>query len=232
MASNLGFDDGHPYIESGANEGVFFNDLERVSVSESAPPATVAVTVERSLDGLTWEAVAETADIAALMDWESWSYGDIQYRVTALSSEGAAAVSIVVVEARSAALWLSGGSGFGETARLPYDPAVSITAGRERALKRYAGRSLPVAYSGEALSRTVAVSGRVTDRDDDTAEVEAMVNIAQLEHDRFMFRDPDGRRVYGSIGDIQLPRQSSSIHPTGWEGVWGYSFTLTETESR
>ena len=76
--------------------------------------------------------------------------------------------------------------------------------------------------------RTVGISGRTFDRDEATAGVEELVRIAQLETELFLFRDPDGRRIYGAIGDIQLPRQSSTPHPDGWEGVWGYSLTLTE----
>ncbi|NJI60941.1 fibronectin type III domain-containing protein [Microbacterium oxydans] len=199
------------------------------SSSTAALPQTVNIKVERSVDGgETWESVADVAGTALLIDWESLSFGETVYRATALSSEGATAATEVVVEARSGALWLSGGDGFGATARLPLDPAVNITAGRQRALKQYAGRSLPVALTGAALSRSVAVSGRTSDRDDDTADVERLTRIAQLETDLFLFRDPDGRRIYGAIGDIQLPRQSSTPHPDGWEGVWGYSFTLTE----
>lgn len=198
----------------------------------SGAPATVRIVVERSVDGEVWEQVAEVASSASLIDWESLTYGDTAYRATAFTAEGAAAVATTIVQARSGALWLSGGTGFGVTARLPYDPTVSITAGRQRTLKQYAGRKLPVAYTGEALARVVAVSGEISDRDEDTADVEAMSRIAQLEHDEFLYRDPDGRRIYGQIGSIQLPRKSSTPHPDGWEGLWGYSFTLTETERR
>lgn len=203
-----------------------------ITVSPSEDPAavpTVAVLVERSVDdGQTWELVVEVTEDAILLDWESLSYGVTHYRATAVTAEGATAVAEVDVDARSGVLWLSGGAGFGVTARLPYDPGVQITAGRERTLKRYAGRTHPVALTGQALSRTVGISGRTFDRDEATAGVEELVRIAQLETELFLFRDPDGRRIYGAIGDIQLPRQSSTPHPDGWEGVWGYSLTLTE----
>ena len=194
---------------------------------ESVP--TAAVIVERSHDdGETWDLVVELAQDTVVLDFESVSFGDVRYRATAFTAEGATAVTELAVEARSDAVWLAGGQGFGVTARLPYDPSIQITAGRERALKRYAGRTHPVALTGQALSRTVGISGRTFDRDEATAGVEELVRIAQLETELFLFRDPDGRRIYGAIGDIQLPRQSSTPHPDGWEGVWGYSLTLTE----
>lgn len=195
-------------------------------------PATVEVLVERSVDGTTWEQVAVVTADASLVDWQSLSFGITAYRATAYTAEGAAAAAETEAEARSSALWLSGGAGFGLTARLPFDPAVTITAERERTLKQYAGRSLPVAYTGEARARVVAVSGRISDRDADTADVDTLTRVAQAEQDDFLFRDPDGRRVYGSIGGIPMPRQSSTPHPDGWEAWWGYSFTLTETERR
>lgn len=229
--SNIGFDDGHPFIEEGDDEGSLF-DGPAVTVTDVEPPATTAVTLERSIDGETWEPVTETDAVASLIDWESWSYGDILYRATAFTAEGATAVTQVTVEARSGSLWLSGGSGFGVTARLPYDPSVQLTAGRARALKQYAGRRLPVAYAGEALSRVVAVSGSTMQRSNETAQVDDLVAVAQLEQETFMFRDPDGRRVYGSIGEVQLPRQVGVSDADGFNAFWGYSFTLTETEPR
>lgn len=207
-------------------------DGANVMVAEVEPPPTVAVVLERSIDGEEWEPVAQTDDTAVLIDWESWSYGDIQYRATAFSAEGAATTTTIVVEARSEHVWLSGGAGFGVTARLPFDPSVQITAGRARALKQYAGRSLPVAYTGEALSRVVAVSGVTLQRSVESAPVDDLVRIAQLEGDTFMFRDPDGRRVYGQIGQVDLPRQVGVVDEDGFNAFWGYSFTLTETEPR
>ncbi|MEZ5110927.1 MAG: fibronectin type III domain-containing protein [Microbacteriaceae bacterium] len=189
--------------------------------------ATVTIVLERSV-GAGWELVGEFTALTSIIDWESLSFGPTEYRATAFTLEGATTVTLVTVDATSGAFWLSGGVGFGITGRLPFDPKVTVSAARERALKRYAGRSKPVALTGEALSRVFAVSGRITDLDPETANVEQLTRIAHLEQDVFLFRDPDGRRVYGAIGEVQLPRESSMSHPDGWNGLWGYSFTLTE----
>lgn len=232
MASNLGFDNGHPYLEIGADEGMFFQSDGRVLVTDVEPPPTVRVTLERSLDGSTWEPVVETSDITSAIDWEAWSYGDIQYRVTAFTAEGAASVQVTTVQTRSGALWLSGGIGYGITARLFDDPDVSMTAGRQRTTKQYAGRSKPVAYAGEAVSRVISVAGMVMDRSDETATVEQLRVMAQLEPDMFMFRDPDGRRVYGTISGIELARVEGFVDESGFNADWEYRFTFTETEPR
>lgn len=229
--ANIGFDDGHPFMEEGSDEGVLF-DGPTLLTSDSDTPATVSVLLERSIDGEVWEPVAATDDVASLIDWESWSYGDIQYRATAFSAEGAASVTILVVEARSGHVWLSGGVGFSATARLPFSPSVQLKTARARTLKQYAGRSLPVSYTGEALSRVVSVSGMSMQRSDETATVDELADLAQVEQDTFMFRDPDGRRIYGAIGDMDLPRRSASVDNEGFNAFWGYSFTLTETETK
>lgn len=191
---------------------------------------TAFVLVERSVDGgETWETVLETTEEAYVPDRESLSFGETMYRATAVTAEGATAVAEVSVVADSPSLWLTGGEGFGIAARLPFDPEAKITAGRQRALKQYAGRSRPVALAGEALSRVVSVSGTTTDRDgDDTADVDLLVRLAQVETSLFVFRDPDGRRIYGMVDEIPLARLSSAVHEDGFEDWWGYSFTLTE----
>lgn len=231
MVSNITIIDGHPYISEGADDAeLSIGEDGRLRVVNAR---AVAFTIDRSVDdGDTWESVLDDAlsgDGANLPDYESLSYGDTLYRAVAFTAEGATAETIITVHADSTAIWLSGGHAFGVTGRLPWDPQVQVTAGRERALKQYAGRALPVALTGEALSRKVEVSGRTFDGPvdgEDTANVEHLTEIAQTETDLFLFRDPDGRRIYGQIGDIQLPRQGVA----GSTGMWGYSFTLVEAD--
>jgi len=192
---------------------------------------TVRILVERRVADV-WETVVELAEGASLVDWESLSFGDTDYRATAFTIENATASTEITVEARSSSVWISGGSRFGLTGRLPFDPVIQITAGRERVQKQYAGRKLPVSIVGEALQRTVAVSGSTSDLEPETASTARLTEIAQSESERFLFRDPDGNRIYGSIGQISMPRQSSEWYEGAWNSIWGYSLTLTETEAR
>lgn len=59
MATNIGFDDGHPFAEDGADEGVVFQDGARFAVAakgeETSPPLTVTVN-----GGVTVEPAAAT----------------------------------------------------------------------------------------------------------------------------------------------------------------------------
>ena len=233
MVTNIGFVGGHPVIREGADDGELALVGGRIRVSNTVARA-VAFTLERSVDGgVTWEQVLAESIVgvgANLVDYESLSHGETLYRAVAFTAEGATAESTISVTADSGALWLSGGPAYGETGRLPLNPEVKHSGGRARALKEYAGRDAPVALVGEMTSRRVAVSGRVTDEAwvDETANIEDLIRIAQLPHRLFLFRDPDGRRIYGAIGDVDLDRLLAIKHPGGWNGMWSYSFTFTE----
>lgn len=193
----------------------------------SVPPATVAVTIERSVDdGATWEPVLHGDPQQTTVDPEALSYGVTLYRVTSHTAAGAASVLEYPVLAESESVWWSGGPGFTQSARLPYNPEYSVDAGRERSARRYSGRSKPVAYSGGQLSRTVQLQGTLIGGDPDSAQVAQMIELAQAGEPVHMIRTPDGDRVYGVIGTVQLPRQTG-LADRG--SLWGYSLTLDET---
>lgn len=236
MATNVGIEGGHPYLEAGADGADLSLVSGRVMVTTNAAHAEV-FTLERSVDGgVTWEQVLAEVLAGAganLVDRESLSYGDTLYRAVSFTIEGATAETTIVVPARSGALWLSGGPAYGLTCRLPLNPSVKHSGGRARALKEYAGREKPVALVGEMTSRQVVVVGRVTDGDwvEETASVDDLLDVAHLPHRLFLFRDPDGRRLYGTMSDVDLDRMLALRESNGdrpWNGMWGYSFTFTE----
>jgi len=205
------------------------------SSDDEDTPDTISMELERSVDGgESWELIFNGFDPAqTVIDFESLSYGDTMYRATAYTAAGAAAETVVTVEARSGAVWLAGGPGFALCGRLPFNPKVSVTVGRSRAARQYAGRSLPVAYAGEAVGRSFSVSGMTADealQGEVTAAVSLLDDISTAVEPTHMLRDPDGRRVYGLIGDVQVSRDTAiggTVRP--WNGLWGYSFTLTDT---
>lgn len=238
MTTNIGFDeDGLPFLEVGADEGRVVTVQDRLAV-EPIPTGHTHFTLERSVDdGATWEQVLDdtpSADGATLIDWESLSYGDTLYRGVATTVEGATAVTEVTVEARSIAIWLSGGVGFGTTCRLPMNPDISRNGGRARALKQYAGRTAPVAYSGEAVTRVWQVAGRVTDRTfiEDSASPDELAELVENTEPLFLLRTPDGKLRYGAVENVQLQRQHAGTYDPGeyrpWNAFWGFSFQFTE----
>lgn len=231
MATNIGFDNGHPIAEEGLNDGELALVGGRIRVS-SIENRAVSYTLDRSVDGgVTWESVlAEsiTGQGANLIDYESLSYGDTLYRIVAFTAEGATAETIISVNATSEALWLSGGPAYSLTCRLPFDPQKKIATSRARSLKWYAGRTRPVAIAGDRVTTTVAISGSTNDLDGDTASADRLTELAQTPDPLFLFRDPDGRRIYGQIETMDLSWERSDPHEAGYNSWWGYSCTLTE----
>lgn len=179
-------------------------------------------TVERSPDGVVWEMVEPRLDDdSVIRDGEGVTRGSTWYRVTAYSALPSVSSTIVEVIAGSDALWLSGDVGFSRAERLPYNPAVSISQGRSRTVKRYMGRTLGVPYSGGQLSRVVDISGMLADDDPEVAQVDALGELTQTIEPVFLYRDPDGRRIYGTVSDVRMDR-------TG-VGYWKYAIQLEET---
>lgn len=192
----------------------------------AGPVAVVSFDVERSTDGgTTWTTVLTGAtldgsDSITYEDYECLSCGATMYRVTAWAASGAAASTEHEAVSDSLAVWLGGGLGFANCARLPFSPSVNLTAGRARSLQRYEGRSHGVPYAGEQLAQVVEVSGRLLHGDPDVASVAAMIDVAQDKEPLHLVRDPDGRCVAGVLSQVRLPRQSG--------GIWGYGFTVEE----
>lgn len=213
-----------PLVTGGWQEasGIVAITVEEVTGAVNAD----VVTVERSVDGgSTWETVIDSIPFdgeLAFPDHEALSRGTTIYRVLAANlATGAAAVVTHSVTADSDALWLSGGHALAVHARLPYNPDVEIDRGRSRTVKRYMGRSLGVAYAGGQLSRVVDVSGVLRDSDPDVVGVDALGDLACVDTTTFMYRDPDGRRLYGVISGIAAHRTM--------RGLWEYGFSFEET---
>ena len=83
---------------------------------------------------------------------------------------------------------------------------------------------MPVPYAGDGASMSVKVSGSIREQDDPehvSAGVAVLKQIAQYPAAVFLVRDWQGRRIYGSLPSIPMPRERA--------GIWAYSFSLEET---
>lgn len=174
-------------------------------------------------DGLTWRNVAQTTESElAATDAMAKSNGVTVYRARACASSGACSETLLEVNADSQAVWISAGAAFTDTARLPYDPEVSVSAKRERSAVAYEGRTLPVAYASALAYRTVKAGGRVWEPDEENASLETLHRVAQNKHPVHLYRDPTGQQVFGIISDITTTRESDKL--------WKWAVTLEETE--
>lgn len=187
---------------------------------------TAALTVERSVDGDVWEPMTTLEnEHTAIVDHLSLSKGDTFYRVSAVTVEGAEAVTVITVPCTSDSIWLSGGEGFTIAARLPFYDGITVTDGRATSLREYFGETMPNVFGGSMTSRVLAVKGATHDVDEHviTASMADLELLAMHPSRVFMHRDPDGRRVFGAISEIPQPRLNGA-------GYWGYQYTLRETK--
>lgn len=193
--------------------------------SDGVAPETESISLERSLDGgLSWQLLEEGLGLnTEYADWETPADGEVQYRATAISalpSKASATTSLVIDGLADPVVWISGGPGFATVARLRYDPKVSGTTGRERVLNRYAGRSLPVESSGVGTPRSLTVKAFILPGGDSSTreELEAVVALPGPH----LYRDPDGRRLYGSLSDVSWSRDL--------DGTTEVQLTITEAD--
>ena len=221
-----------PIVDAVWDEETGTASISITAEPEVGKPDAVSVTVERRVGDEPWEpiVVGQVLDPAepgipaalSLIDPLCLSYGPTQYRVTAYSDIGAAAVAEVTVLADSWAVWLNAGGQLEQAARLPFDPTVGDGYGRERTTHRFSGRFRPVAYASEQLSRTVRVGGTLHDGDDEVATRDQLRLVAIDPAPVHMLRNPTGLRMFGSLSDVALERE--------FDGEWSFEFSIEETD--
>ena len=186
----------------------------------SKQPPTVETRLERSIDGgSTWTLVADKLPPSTMYkDRECLTNGTTKYRVTATSAMPSSSVTIVDALADSQAVWISAGQGFSRSVRLAWNPVTGSQLGLvNREVKYFAGRKLGVELSGTQRQRVVQVSAALLDSS--ARERQALEDLAFMPAP-FMYRDPLGRVLYGSLSDVQFGREVG--------GVWSVSAKLTE----
>ena len=186
----------------------------------SKQPPTVETRLERSIDGgSTWTIVADKLPPSTMYkDRESLTNGTTKYRVTATSAMPSSSVTVIDALADSQAVWISAGQGFSRSVRLAWSPVTGSQMGLvNREVKYFAGRRLGVELSGTQRQRVVQVSAALLDSS--SRERQALEDLAYMPAP-FMYRDPLGRVLYGSLSDVQFGREVG--------GIWSVSAKLTE----
>jgi len=172
------------------------------------------VDIQRSINGGDWVTVAtgivltyDGADFSAtVVDTTPTINGLNTYRVVAYSALPSSATSAEDAVTTSEGNWsfLSTGDGFSQIVRMKALPTFQATASRNRALYHFAGRTQPVAMTGEAQDLVLSVSGTLRDDSSTPEEFEAMADTDGV----VLWREPTGRRVFCAIGKVQTSRSS------------------------
>lgn len=114
--------------------------------------------------------------------------------------------------------YLSTGAAFENVVAIMCDLALSATVSRDKATYHFAGRAWPVEYTSDYLNRVVNVAGTVTDGFAPVEELGLTDTIV-------LWRDPTGRRIFGSIGPL-ADTNLGLIAPDAWNA----SFAVTQVD--
>lgn len=182
--------------------------------------------IQRQIDGGAWVTLATGLTLdgdpltAIIIDTAPTINGTNVYRAIAYSALPSSAVSDEETVATAEGYWsfLSAGTGFVTIVRVKAMPSFQATASRDRALYHFAGRPDPVQLDGEAESLSLSFSGELRTDSSTAEEWEAMGRTAGV----MLWREPTGRRVYVSLGAVQIKRDRSFKS--------GVSFTLSEVD--
>lgn len=209
------------YDEDTGSVGIVLIPLGPVG-GESVPAVTVDI--ERSIDGGPWVMIAEgIPPDSSVVDTAPSIHGETCYRVTVHSdlpsSRQQEPVCVTTTEGDNG--YINAGPGFDEVFVIECELVVASTASREKALYHFAGRPRPVEFSGQSLNRVLSVKGGITGDPTTVYMMEALGQTPGI----VLWRDPSGRRMWASIGEVQC-QQVSMFVPNYWE----VSFALTEVD--
>jgi|GEM_PF-907849 len=185
------------------------------------------VEVWRSIDGGGWELIATAVPPnTPVTDWTAPLAGTVAYRVDAVSALPSITSSVAEVEQpRSGSVFVSGGPGASQVCRALWNIALAETSGvAESTLHYFAGRSRPVAFFGEATSRTWALATDhipATEAGDSTPR--QWLDLARVPGPHLL-RTPDGVRAWVALADVSAARGIGGA-------VTAVSMTLTEVDA-
>jgi hypothetical protein len=185
-----------------------------------------AVTIQRQIDGKgPWiTLVTAIAPDSAVVDTQPTINGINCYRLIIYSAlpsskyvEPAACVEVHEQDNG----YLTGGPAFDQLTVLACEIVTAVNIGRRKALYHFAGRPKPVEFSGQATDLVVDVKGTIAAAPTTIADIEAFALTTGI----VLWRDPTGRRIYGSLSPVSATQVSMSF-----PDIWTMSFQITEVD--
>lgn len=203
------------------------------AVSEDGYPETVTHNIERSTDGgETWTLIGEDLGTDVdFIDYEAPAGGTYHYRIAAVSASPSIYPTVVEVTVPEIPLndviWISGGPAFSKVYALAFSPDVKVETGRDRTLENFDGRRHPVEIAGTGVPYSITVSATLpAEQYEEGGELNGLAAARRAPLEALfampgphLYRDPEGRVIYGSVSALQWSRDP------GGKGT--VSFTLT-----
>lgn len=184
------------------------------------------VDIQRQIDGGAWVTLATGLVLdgdpltAIIIDTAPTINGSNVYRAVAYSALPSSAMSDEESAPTTEGYWsfLSAGEGFATIVRAKAMPTFQATASLDRALYHFADRPNPVQLDGTAESLSLAYTAELRGDSSTAQEWEAMGRTAGI----MLWREPTGRRVYVSLGSVQIKRDRAFKS--------GVSFSMSEVD--
>jgi len=171
--------------------------------------------------------------VSSTIDYVPPINASVTYTVVVWSAIPTNSISMdYVVNTATPWVFINGGNGFAQVARLLGNPSVEESVQREKVLHQFAGRTKPVEFLGSSRSRTYKLSGDVEgiNNGSDLGEWTAFEDIADLPAP-LVYRDPMGRRSFVSIGEVSISHNTSLVEHDGKNiNLAAVSATLTEVD--
>lgn len=202
-----------------SEDGLVIIDIDNPD-DEDAPPATKNK-LYRSTAGGAWELIASDLGLnTTVIDYLPTPNAVCTYRVITSAADGSTETYQAAVQCSNTGdwYWLNGGTSFDVIAKVRYDGGVTVRFNRDKVLHEFAGRTRPVEFTGSIRTHTVELAALLT-RDAEGYSAQAgLMALADLGGPVY-YRDPVGRRLRCSLGEIEMTDDHDLIQ---------FSTTLTE----
>lgn len=194
--------------------GVWSPDTGRVTLTisnASGPSSTPAGNAIWVLVNGSWVSIGNVGINTSFVDYTPQAGALVQYRVVTTSTAGAVshADQTVATPNNGDWFWVNHGPGYAQVARARLSPRTSSTFSVERTQHHFARRTKAVSFFGEAEQLVVNVSCSI-EQSDPLGNREAWMNAVRS-RGNVWYRDPLGRRIFGTIADVNFPNESNDV---------------------
>lgn len=177
--------------------------------------AAVSNMLYRKIGSGPWELLDNSLEPnTGYIDYTAPTAGAVTYRATAVSGAPTySAIGDVTINLKPAFdaeyIWLSAGPGYSLLGRFRGSPDVKVTHEKDKVLRTFFNRTLPVSYTGHATIHDIEFSGIIEGNDE--MSTEARLTDIQNWEGTVMYRDAWGRRVFGYMEKASFTQQPFNL---------------------
>lgn len=205
--------------------GTVLISLQAEDVEPGVTVEATSASVERRIDGGAWLVIAQQVPPnGTVLDLAPGIHNTNEYRVTVYSDIPSSAVmedTCIVETCEINRGFLSTGLTFENIIVIDAALGIEVSTQRDKAVHHFAGRRFAVEFMGTAFDKVVNVTGTLYEENGTATDLENAAQTASI----VLWRDPTGRRLFGSIGPV-----STSLVDMAAPHVWTTGFPVSEVD--